>query len=377
MGNRIELPAEDVVPPGPYRRMLLELHQLYRAAGRPGLRSISAEIRANNDLPATLSHEAIRQLLRGLGGIPRWSTLKSLVWVLVQRTHAHRSSDVEVERFRHLWEAAGTTSPVPTSASTIQRPTTQARSLPYTPDGVHSKLVAILAEVLDTISPETIPQPVRAYARYAPDKDATLSTAILLAWLRDHRDLRAAVVEWCREHRPDALDVTGSDPNTAAAAALLLDEDAASYYFAATMKTESSPRRLLTAGPADLDTLLQPTTAHLIVEGEEIYPHLPAEDKLDKLIPGLVALARQTDVEVTIVFDAQENPTKPVALPRGIRVMYPAPPQRVDELMSVLIHSEPPSRPVLVITSNQCTIDIDDRPTTWYVDPGTLAARLA
>lgn len=44
MGNRIELPAEEVVPPGPYRRLLVELHQQYKAAGRPALRSLSADL---------------------------------------------------------------------------------------------------------------------------------------------------------------------------------------------------------------------------------------------------------------------------------------------------------------------------------------------
>jgi len=51
LGNRIELPSEEVVPPGPYRRLLVELHQLYQAAGRPALRTLSAEIRADYALP--------------------------------------------------------------------------------------------------------------------------------------------------------------------------------------------------------------------------------------------------------------------------------------------------------------------------------------
>lgn len=116
MSNRIELPAEDVVPPGPYRRLLVELHRLYKAAGRPALRTLSAEIREDNDLPVTLSHEAIRQILRGVGGIPRWPTLKSLAWVLARHAQPHRSPDAEVKRFLHLWEAAGEISSISAAA---------------------------------------------------------------------------------------------------------------------------------------------------------------------------------------------------------------------------------------------------------------------
>jgi len=148
LGNRIELPAEDVVPRGPYRRLLVELHRLYKAAGRPALRTLSAEIRADNDLPVTLSHEAIRQILRGVGGIPRWPTLKSLAWVLARHAQPHRSPDAEVERFLHLWEAVGEISSIPAAAPVVPN-----RSLSYTPEAVHSLLVSIMADALDGWSP--------------------------------------------------------------------------------------------------------------------------------------------------------------------------------------------------------------------------------
>jgi hypothetical protein len=371
LSNRIELPAEEVVPPGPYRRLLVELHQLYKAAGRPALRTLSAEIRADNDLPVTLSHEAIRQILRGVGGIPRWPTLKSLAWVLARHAQPHRSPNVEVERFLHLWEAAGEISSIPAAAPAIPN-----RSLRYTPEAVHSRLVSIMADALNAISTEVIPQSVRAFARYAPDKHATLSTAVLLAWLHDHRDFHAAVLDWCRERRPDALDITGSDSATAAAAALLLDEDAAHYYLAVTMRQGPSPRPQLAIGKADLDTLLKPASAHLIVKGDEVYSELSAKDRMDKLIHGLAALALRTDAEVTIIFDGQKRRSEPIAVPRGVRVLYSAPDQHVDELMMTLVHAEHPSRPVLVVTANAYMIDIDDRSRASYVLPSALATWL-
>lgn len=155
---------------------------------------------------------------------------------LVRHAQPHRSPDAEVERFLHLWEAAGETSSIPAAAPAVPN-----RSLRYTPEAVQSRLVFIMTDARDAISTEMIPQSVRAFARYAPDKYATLSTAVLLAWLRDHSDFHAAVLDWCRESRPDAIDVTGSDSATAAAAALLLDEDAAHYYLAVTMRQGPSP----------------------------------------------------------------------------------------------------------------------------------------
>jgi hypothetical protein len=188
------------------------------------------------------------------------------------------------------------------------------------------------------------------FARYAPDKYATLSTAVLLAWLRDHSDFHAAVLDWCRESRPDAIDVTGSD--SATAAALLLDEDAAHYYLAVTMRQGPSPRPQLAIGKADLDTLLKPASAHLIVEGDEVYSELSAEDRMDKLIHGLTALAVRTDAEVTIVFDGQQGRPEPIAVPRGVRVVYASPdhpcrrtdddicPRRAPEPASACRHRE-------------------------------------
>lgn len=67
------------------------------------------------------------------------------------------------------------------------------------------------------------------------------------------------------------------------------------------------PRPQLAAGPADLDTLLKPVSAHLIVNGDEVFSELPTEDPMDKLIHGLAALAARTDAEVTILFDGQSS----------------------------------------------------------------------
>lgn len=129
-------------------------------------------------------------------------------------------------------------------------------------------------------------------------------------------------------------------------------------------------------GKADLDTLLKPASAHLIVEGDEVYSELSAEDKMDKLIHGLAALAVRTDAEVTVVFDGQQGRPEPIAVPRGVRVVYSSPDHPVGELMMIFVRAERLSRPVLVVTANTCMIDIDDRLRASYVLPSALATWL-
>ncbi len=61
----VEMPGEDVVPPGPQRQLLLEIHRLYRMAGCPSVRDISTAIKSRNDLKATLNRNLISRILNG------------------------------------------------------------------------------------------------------------------------------------------------------------------------------------------------------------------------------------------------------------------------------------------------------------------------
>ncbi|MFC9229498.1 hypothetical protein ACFTZI_11110 [Streptomyces decoyicus] len=58
------MPTEDVVPPGPPRQVLSDLHKLYYLAGTPGLRKISSGI-AEMDLPAMLNRNLVSDILSG------------------------------------------------------------------------------------------------------------------------------------------------------------------------------------------------------------------------------------------------------------------------------------------------------------------------
>lgn len=98
------------------------------------------------------------------------------------------------------------------------------------PDAVRARLAEFGAEAIGTLPRVDIPQPLRAVARFAPAKRARLGAGTIIASLRDSAAFRTAVVEWCREHRPAALDLAGDDPAAVAAAAVLLGEDTVGHY---------------------------------------------------------------------------------------------------------------------------------------------------
>ena len=98
------------------------------------------------------------------------------------------------------------------------------------PDAVRSRLAEIGAEAVGALPLADIPQQVRVIARFAPAKRAKHGGGALVAGLRDVPAFRAAVVDWCQEHRPSVLDTTASEPVVAATAAVLLGEPFAVHY---------------------------------------------------------------------------------------------------------------------------------------------------
>jgi glucokinase len=100
----IQLPDENKLPPGCLRDLVTALHALYRGAGRPGLRKISAAI-AEGDYRDTVSHEKVSAMLNGKG-LPRWSKLEPVVRQLAVWHVPSRNPDSEAARFLAMWEAA-------------------------------------------------------------------------------------------------------------------------------------------------------------------------------------------------------------------------------------------------------------------------------
>jgi len=100
----IQLPDRERLPPGPHRDLVVAMHGLYDDAGKPGSRLISAEIRRNNDLRETVSHETISATLRGRS-IPAWGKIRSIVIQLVAMSDEQRDMKHVLADLRQLWLA--------------------------------------------------------------------------------------------------------------------------------------------------------------------------------------------------------------------------------------------------------------------------------
>jgi SseB protein N-terminal domain len=100
----VAMPDKRRLPPGPRREFTTALHALYVAAGKPGTRTISNAIRDRDDLPATLSHEAVRQLLAGERG--SWRKVESLVRLLAEWSVDRPGVPEILKEIHALWLAA-------------------------------------------------------------------------------------------------------------------------------------------------------------------------------------------------------------------------------------------------------------------------------
>lgn len=98
------------------------------------------------------------------------------------------------------------------------------------PAPVRARLAELAADALESVRPSDLPAPLRPVVRFAPAKRAKLGQAPLVAALRESPVFRTAVLDWCREHRPAALELTDPDPVVVAAAALLLDDPRTEHY---------------------------------------------------------------------------------------------------------------------------------------------------
>ncbi|MFG2227944.1 hypothetical protein [Streptomyces sp. NPDC048644] len=105
----IDVPDTCDVPEGPHRQLLLALHQLYRDAGRPGIKRTSDTIKKRTDLPDTISHQGISKILHGTVVPQHWQKLESLVrqyltWS-VDQPHPDTAADT-VRKILDLWHEA-------------------------------------------------------------------------------------------------------------------------------------------------------------------------------------------------------------------------------------------------------------------------------
>lgn len=121
-------------------------------------------------------------------------------------------------------------------------------------------------------------------------------------------------------------------------------------------------RALADDDPELLDHLLALPQVHLVVDGYNVtktgYPNLTLEDQRARVLAGLGALAAQTRVEITCVFDGAElGAPVSVPAPRGVRVLFSEPDETADELVRRLVAAEPPGRAVVVVSSDREVAD--------------------
>lgn len=101
----IELPSEDDVPAGSLRDLVVAVHELYEAAGKPGVKSISSEIKKRDDVRDLVSHQTVNNILRGRG-VPKWVKLESLVIHLALISVSRPEPRATALRIHSLWLAA-------------------------------------------------------------------------------------------------------------------------------------------------------------------------------------------------------------------------------------------------------------------------------
>ncbi|WP_407691242.1 NYN domain-containing protein [Saccharopolyspora mangrovi] len=98
------------------------------------------------------------------------------------------------------------------------------------PPPLRARLAELAAGALDEMRSTDVPAALRPVVRFAPAKRAKLGQPALLSALRDSSVFRTAVLDWCRNHRPDALSLQDSDPVVVGAAAVLQGAAIAPHY---------------------------------------------------------------------------------------------------------------------------------------------------
>lgn len=89
------------------------LHELYLAAGRPGVRTIANRVTADDRFRDTVSYQKVSEMLRG-ASTPRWSKIEPVARLLAEWSIPPRDPDAEARRCKLLWDA---TQPDPSTSA--------------------------------------------------------------------------------------------------------------------------------------------------------------------------------------------------------------------------------------------------------------------
>jgi tetratricopeptide (TPR) repeat protein len=151
--------------------LVAELQLLYRAAGRPSYRRISSEIRRQNHMPDTVSHETVSAVLRG-DAVARWSKVECVVRYLAAMAVHRPDPEEEVRRFHGLWLTASDQAARPTSPAAGDPSITPALSPSAAPPDVAPPDVTTTAGPPDVAPPAGSPTAGLAPTGLAPARNA-------------------------------------------------------------------------------------------------------------------------------------------------------------------------------------------------------------
>ncbi|MFI6277327.1 HNH endonuclease signature motif containing protein [Streptomyces sp. NPDC050988] len=98
----IPLPNEKDLPAGAHRYLVIKLHELYRRAGFPGIKSISNASIHLGDNCDMISHQGASNILSGKS-IPRWCKLEAIVLVLASLDLTRPEPRKVAQQFHSLW----------------------------------------------------------------------------------------------------------------------------------------------------------------------------------------------------------------------------------------------------------------------------------
>jgi predicted RNA-binding protein with PIN domain len=112
------------------------------------------------------------------------------------------------------------------------------------------------------------------------------------------------------------------------------------------------------AGPALLERLLGMPRARLVVDGYNVtktaWPDSSLEAQRVRLLTALAPLVARTGAETTVVFDGADAETRrPMAAPRGVKVVFSPRGVIADDVVRDLVDEEPAGRVVVVVSSDR------------------------
>jgi hypothetical protein len=98
------MPQPEDGPPAEFKQPLIDaLFELYGAAGKPSYRQMSVDIKADDSLKHSMSHDTVAKVFAGTSALIKWQNIECLVRYLVRQAVVPLDETAEVRRLHGLW----------------------------------------------------------------------------------------------------------------------------------------------------------------------------------------------------------------------------------------------------------------------------------